>query len=346
MNTQPYSDNYTSSLAKLATTVAFLDNNSATIATDRELDAPSNITIPAPPELLIMAMASQLEEFKTGGMIHFYWPFVIIPLGLVGNILSFLVMIQPDNRQHSTCNFMAALALSDSVNLLLLVMYWAVVLVPSDSIPIEINRISCKTTTTIANYSSVLGTFLVIAMTVDRFIAVVFPLKAARWCSGSRARKVIAIGAVAILLYNIPVIWMSGLVNRKICSTFYRKDTFTIVYSWLYIMISSMVPFLILLICNGVIIRVVRGRGTTGKVAGSIRQGTGLSSKARADGRAQENQLTAMLLFVTFVFLLFTLPIYIRYIVYTFLEYRSDPASYARYVLIYHITNKMWFTNK
>ena len=47
-----------------------------------------------------------------------YWFPVLIPFGLIGNILSFLVMIKPNNRKVSTCIYMAAISINDNIMLL------------------------------------------------------------------------------------------------------------------------------------------------------------------------------------------------------------------------------------
>ena len=52
-----------------------------------------------------------------------------------------------------------------------------------------------------------------------------------------------------------------------------------------------------------------------------------------------------MLLCVTFVFVILTMPQYTRYIVYTFVPIDNDPTTFATFVLIYHITNKAFYTN-
>ena len=41
--------------------------------------------------------------FKIANFISIYWFPVLVPLGLVGNTLSFLVMIKPNNKKMSTC---------------------------------------------------------------------------------------------------------------------------------------------------------------------------------------------------------------------------------------------------
>jgi len=58
-----------------------------------------------------------------------------------------------------------------------------------------------------------------------------------------------------------------------------------------------------------------------------------------------EGQLVAMLLLVTFALLFFTLPQYTRYIVYLFVSYKENALTYAFFVLIWNITNKLYYTN-
>ena len=41
--------------------------------------------------------------YKIASFTDTYWFFVLVPIGLVGNTLSFLVMIKPNNRKMSTC---------------------------------------------------------------------------------------------------------------------------------------------------------------------------------------------------------------------------------------------------
>ena len=62
-------------------------------------------------------------------------------------------------------------------------------------------------------------------------------------------------------------------------------------------------------------------------------------------GRVREVQLTAMLLLVAFTLLLLTTPQYIRYLVYICFDSKTSAERYATFVLIYHITNKLYFTN-
>ena len=290
----------------------------------------------------IATIASSLTAYKIGIIIHLYLPIVILPLGIVGNILSFLVMVQSQNRGRSTCMYMAALALSDTLNLFVLAIYWIAYFLADDVIGGEGGRIRCKVFTMLAHYAAEMGAFIVMSMTVDRFIAVRFPLKAIVLCSPYRAKVFITCGAILLIIFNVPVLWMADLVNEKICANFHTKDTFTVIYAWLYTSFGSILPCVVLLGCNAMMISSIhrrRSRATDLLVLGR-------HSRQEEERRAQESQLTLLLLVITFVFLLLTLPIYARYIIYTFVPYRTSPHAYARYVLFYHLTNKLWFTNR
>ena len=53
--------------------------------------------------------------FKIVNFINTYWFPVLIPIRLVGNTLSFLVMVKSNNRNMSTCIYMAAISVNDNI---------------------------------------------------------------------------------------------------------------------------------------------------------------------------------------------------------------------------------------
>ena len=52
--------------------------------------------------------------FRIASFIAMYWLPVLIPIGIVGNTLSFLVMVKPNKRKMSTCIYMAAISVNDN----------------------------------------------------------------------------------------------------------------------------------------------------------------------------------------------------------------------------------------
>ena len=52
---------------------------------------------------------------KIGNFINIYYYPVFIPVALVGNTLSFLIMVKQNNRKMSTCIYMAAISINDNL---------------------------------------------------------------------------------------------------------------------------------------------------------------------------------------------------------------------------------------
>ena len=44
-----------------------------------------------------------------------FWFPILVPIGFTGNLLSFLVMMKPNNRKMSTCIYMAAISVNDNL---------------------------------------------------------------------------------------------------------------------------------------------------------------------------------------------------------------------------------------
>ncbi|CAH1783616.1 unnamed protein product [Owenia fusiformis] len=311
----------------------------------------------------IFHLAKNYNEYKIGAMIHRYWPMVILPFGLVGNLLAFLVMTRKQSRQKSTCIYMAVLSVTDTVSLFILLYHWIVTNFVQLPITEYHNDINCKILSYISQVTTEYGVSVIIAMTIDRYIAVKYPIHSVTWCSLKRTRRILVIGIIILSIYNIPIPWMSGSVEWDICATFNTQDDFTAAYSWIYIIFGSVFPVVALMCFNTLIIRSIRdqskkilnlrvGQGHSRSQSNAsndsrlIRQSSketwGLS---RGDIHSRQRQLTLMLLLVTFTFILLTLPQYIRYTLYVTLDYHSSAKLYALYTLIYHISNKLWFTN-
>ena len=71
--------------------------------------------------------------YKIATFITTYWFLVLIPIGLVGNTLSFRVMVKPNNRKMSTCIYMAAISINDNILMLVGLHYYLVSAVQTHS---------------------------------------------------------------------------------------------------------------------------------------------------------------------------------------------------------------------
>lgn len=145
----------------------------------------------------------------------------IIPVILVGNLMVIFAMIFYRRRLNTPTNvYIVSLSFADlSVGLATLPMY-------------AFNYFSAATFTRykylcILKYSSILfslssSMYNLTAIAIDRYIAIIYPLKYPLWMTSSRARKI----AIGIYVYNIlvmciPYFWHNDAVLSKRCD-FYQ----------------------------------------------------------------------------------------------------------------------------
>ncbi len=115
---------------------------------------------------------------------------IILFFGILGNTLSFVVLTSRALRRVSTYNYLAVLSVADSLVLLIgLLPRWLAMAVGGDDIrdhSLLICRVSYALSMTVSDYA----VWLLVAVTVDRYVAVVHSLSASTYCTRGRALKV------------------------------------------------------------------------------------------------------------------------------------------------------------
>ena len=269
--------------------------------------------------------------FRIANLINTYWYPILIPIGLIGNSLSFTVMIKSKNRKMSTCIYMAAIGIND--NLMMLTAFHDYLVSG-----LQIHKwypIECKIAVFVALYGLQNCTYLIVAMTMDKYIAIKWPHRAATYSTPRRAERIVVGLYMLVCIYNIPHCFLSSVIGGQ-CFNFGIRNVFSRVYSWFSFVVNAIVPFTILIHMNYVIVKTVRN---SHKMFGT----NGLVTKHSAV-KSVENQLTVMMLLVTTLFLILLCPTYIRYIYLLFAE-TDTPLKYANSMLFYQITAKFYDTN-
>ena len=131
----------------------------------------------------------QYDEYKLHKLLLLYVPPILLIVGTIGNLFSFVVLMMPPMRRVSTYLYVAALSVTDTLVLLVgLLRLWVAELQGYDIQ--DIAEWTCKTINVLGYTVSDYSVWLIIAMTVERYVAVCHPLKAAAFCSRTRAVKV------------------------------------------------------------------------------------------------------------------------------------------------------------
>ena len=279
--------------------------------------------------------------FKIGNFIDTYYYPVFIPVALIGNTLSFLIMTKQNNRKMSTCIYMAAISSNDNLMTYMNCHDYLVVVVQIHTW----YQLECKFLAFVALFALQNSTFLVVAMTIDKYIAIKWPHKAATYSTPKRAKMIVVAVYACAFVFNIPHLFLSSVIGGQ-CINFGISSVFSKMYSWFSFILNAIIPFTLLIYMNFVIVKAVRSshkmfRANHGPVRGG--RGEGLEARQRTM-KSAENQLTIMLLLVTTLFLILLCPAYIRFIYMTFVQ-ADTPLKYANSIFLFQITALLYISN-
>ena len=310
----------------------------------------------------IMILAQQLFSYRVAKKLEAILTPTLSIVGVIGNILSGIVMFRKNNRQVSCYFYMAMLAVTDSLHLITTLGYWIVKDTPHLYVPPNIYKWICYILFPITSGSALCGTYIILAMTLDRLIAVKWPLKSLTWCTMKRARVTTACAITFSFLVKLPYAWITK--SLPTCVPFQMKRTPLVdAYYWINSSLTCYIPFTILLTFNLLIIASMRNRGkyfkkdrstnlssiemTKQTVADSNTSVTEYQSKTtRAtledvkESRIQTS-MTRTLLLITFSFLLLSSPIHIYYLIYLFVSPYTSPDAFAQYATVGIYTSKL-----
>lgn len=129
-------------------------------------------------------------EYRLLKYLLVYIPPVLIILGTFGNVVSFIVLRRRAMSKVSSYLYLASLAIADS-----LVLYIGLLRLWLDELTgvnfQDNSEWLCKLTMFLGYLASDLSVWLIIAVTVERYIVVCFPLRAFTMCNTNRAKLVI-----------------------------------------------------------------------------------------------------------------------------------------------------------
>ena len=180
--------------------------------------------------------AESYMTYKVAKYFDSYWFPVLIPLGFVGNILSFLVMIRPHNRRISTCIYMAAISINDNAMMSWAFRSWYLYTI-NNNYPS-----SCKITAFVSYLILQNSTFQVLAMTIDKYIAIKWPHKAAVHSTPKRTKVIIVTIFIFVIIYNLPHFYITRVIEGK-CYGYSAKIILTKIHSWSSFVLNAIIPF-------------------------------------------------------------------------------------------------------
>ena len=149
--------------------------------------------------------------FKIANFISIFWFPFLVPIDLFGNSLSFFVMIKQNNRNMSTCIYMAAISINDNIMMFVCCHDYLV----SVLLIHQVNPIECQLSAYFSLFVLQNGTFQVLAMKLDKYIAIKWPHRAVTYSTPGRAKRITVSLSVFAFIYNVPPLFLSKIIGGQ-----------------------------------------------------------------------------------------------------------------------------------
>ena len=284
----------------------------------------------------------QLDDFltyRTSVLIQKIVPPILIIIGTFGNLMIIIVMASGVFGKPCTRFLLTVLAVVDMLcHYLGLLRLWLKFVFDTDVR--EFSQTGCISHVFLTYLCTHLSSWVLVLITLERFLAVMRPIEAKQVCNVKTASITIAIMLIVFIPYNIVFFLGFGeeTRNNKICSHppkrlrhFYYE-----IYLWMDLLAYTLIPFVIITACNAVIIsRVVVGHRNRRKIQISA---TSTPTSQRV------TSLTVMLLTTSISFLILTMPSSIYFLVIRYWN-EADTDSLALEKLVYSVVIMCSYAN-
>ncbi|XP_064631722.1 thyrotropin-releasing hormone receptor-like [Lineus longissimus] len=250
---------------------------------------------PAPPWLEVIEFITEL--------LYKWWMVVGVGLGVPGNMMSLLITMKDDNRQISTCIYMAALAIVDTGVLIVSEMMYKLCVSHRLVRGLEGNRLFLSFMWYGADGFAVCSGLFLAEMSVDRAIAVIYPMRAATICTASRAVKItITTGVLELLVHTQTffVLDVPNPPNGALIRNFPDARWWEKFYNAYLLILGTILPFSTLVVCNTIII--------IGVNRAARRRKKMKSDTAEKPGKIRDANLTIMMLMTSCAYLVCSSP--------------------------------------
>ena len=293
--------------------------------------------------------------------IHTMVPLLLLLVGTLGNALSLMVLSQQSMRKLSIYTYLGVLSVVDT-----LVLYSGVLPEWLDNLfGYTIHQWWLCTLKNVVKYTvSQFSVWIIVAVTVERYIATAHTLSAVTMCTRKRAIVVMLVMYILLFIMNGHLLFTSTIItfyNYTIVEGDlsnlslghmkqmpYAKSQCSItddeyidrIWPWVDACFYSLIPCLVILSLNILIIRAVQNSKSDRKYLGRI-----TSAENQISNRESEVRMTRLLILISFVFMLTTLPVNIVWIVKKTLPYLTDPCQRSHVLLAMVVGRMLMYTN-
>ncbi|NP_001127716.1 neuropeptide receptor A18 [Bombyx mori] len=274
-------------------------------------------------------------------LLNVYYTPLLVALGCIGNLLSVFVFYRTKLRLQSTSQYLTALALSDTVFLFQLIPPW---LNAVEVTGLFYKHGFCQIFVYVTYVSCCMSSWLVVAFTVERFVAVLYPLRRNALCTVTRARHIIFTVLLASSLINLPVLRFA-VPSKNDCNIDFEYLDQAARFNLVDTALSFSVPlFLITILNTWIMIGVWKLERQRRQIMKEEMERARARPYRTTGCPRSQHRVTRMLLIVSSVFVVLNLPAYtMRILAYAYNmneeEYSGRWAAVQQLSLLFFNTN-------
>lgn len=193
---------------------------------------------------------------------------VCLSLGLFGNIITLITLLEKRMRRSSTTQYLAAITLFDSIHLISTFMNSLESIYPSTRSTGVIPYLNLFFYP-LSDLSGNISVYCILMFTIERYVAIAYPLRSRLWCHPSRARKIIGLSILFCFVFTFPTFlenkivyeWdenlnksMPQLSNTNIFPNF---DLYKRTYFWIIAVLFQFIPIAMLIVLNSILTKFI-----------------------------------------------------------------------------------------
>jgi hypothetical protein len=224
---------------------------------------------------------------------------IILLVGVVGNGLNIVVLIRMKFMKNVTLLLIFILAITDIFVLWMGLPYWVWHVFQHDILD---NDASCKLFNFLDTISRNFSSWIVVSVTIVRFIKLVFPVRAMGYSHYEVRHALIFLAVVFAVLVLIDLRYLFAMVFNPFVGCEYKaKDAVITLHFWTKILLWLVIPFTIILVCNSIMLNVFYQHQSPG-------HGNGGTAGQSTTKKAVRSKVTRMVVVENAYFLFATLP--------------------------------------
>jgi hypothetical protein len=239
----------------------------------------------------------------------------------LGNLLTIILLLRPNLRQYTTMRYLTAVAVADLCSLYSwnLNLFYKHLINPYQNDIEDASIISCRLISFIAFVSLQLSSWYLTLVSLDRCLNIYFLFWNRQWGQAKYSVYIILSITIIIISLNIHLLFLNGYRQpncipyaKRTCFVCYARvnDQHYIFPKWekIHVIVYNFIPFSIMLLSNGFIIRRSILTANTQRTASIDTRNNSLRNPTR---QRRQRQLTCILVSVTFLFVFLTTPVMI-----------------------------------